>query len=275
MAQNPLQQFFRQPRIYIGLPSQGIYNKPETISGDVSHMPVYGMTGMDEILLKTPDALINGDSTVKVIASCCPAITDPWDICSLDLDLILASIRIATYGNELTVGHTCTECNTPSEYNLDLVKLIDHYARCTYDNRIVFDQFEIIVKPLTYKQSTDFALRNFQIQQQLQQVEFMTEDEEKREASNKLFEDLAALRNEVFAAGIESVNTGEVIVTERAYIIEWIANSDRKVIKLIKDHIEANQRRWTPPEHEVKCENCGHIDGIKLDLDQSNFFADA
>ena len=66
MAQNPLQNYFRQPKVFLRLPSMGIYNKPEAIQGNVESIPVYGMTGMDEIILKTPDALISGESTVKV-----------------------------------------------------------------------------------------------------------------------------------------------------------------------------------------------------------------
>ena len=96
MGNNPLQQFFRQPKIYISLPSLGIYTIPGVIQGDVSNLPIYGMTGMDEILMKTPDALMTGESTVKVIESCCPVIEDAWDLCLLDLDIILTAIKIAT-----------------------------------------------------------------------------------------------------------------------------------------------------------------------------------
>jgi len=80
MATNPLKQFFRQPKIFIKLPSKGIFNNPGTLQGDLDKMPVFGMTGMDEILMKTPDALLNGESTVRLMQSCCPSITDGWDI---------------------------------------------------------------------------------------------------------------------------------------------------------------------------------------------------
>ena len=138
MAQNPLQQYFRQPKIYISLPSGGTYNKPGTINGDPNRLPVFGMTGMDEILMKTPDALLAGESTVKVINSCCPAITDPWDLSSLDIDLVLTAIRIATYGGDINIANVCTECDTANEYSLPLSVLIDHYATCQYDNKICY-----------------------------------------------------------------------------------------------------------------------------------------
>ena len=70
MTQNPLQKFFRQPKIYISLPSKGIFNKLGSIQGDFSNLPVYGMTGMDEILMKTPDALLSGETTARIFESC-------------------------------------------------------------------------------------------------------------------------------------------------------------------------------------------------------------
>ena len=80
MAQNPLQQYYRQPKVFIPLPSGGIYNKLGTLSGDVSHMPIYSMTGMDEIIVKTPDALLSGKSTVSIIESCCPTVKNGWEV---------------------------------------------------------------------------------------------------------------------------------------------------------------------------------------------------
>jgi hypothetical protein len=35
------------------------------------------MTAKDELMFKTPDALLNGQSTVEVVKSCIPAIQDP------------------------------------------------------------------------------------------------------------------------------------------------------------------------------------------------------
>lgn len=275
MAQNPLQQYFRQPRIFISLPSHGVYNAPGTINGDVERIPVFGMTGMDEILMKTPDALLSGESTAKVINSCCPAITDPWDLSNLDADLVLTAIRIATYGNTMTVVKVCDECQTENEYELDLNKLIDHYGHCAYDNKIVLKDLTIKIRPLNYKQSTDFALRNFQLQQQLSQLDDIKDETEKKTLLNSLFQQLSTLQNEIFVAGIESVDTGKVVVTEREFIAEWVANCDSSVIESIKQHIQQNQDQWTDVKHDVVCEHCGATAKIAVEMDQSSFFARA
>jgi hypothetical protein len=275
MANNPLQQYFRQPKIYISLPSQGLYNKPGTIQGDPTRLPVFGMTGMDEIMMKTPDALLTGESTAKVINSCCPSITDPWDLSNLDTDLVLAAIRIATYSNELQLADKCKKCGTDNEYSMDLNRLMDHYAQCQYDNTVVLQELKIIIRPLNYKQSTEFSTKNFQLQQQLNQSILLEDEVEKKTIMNDIFQKLATIRNEVFALGIESIDTGKQVVTERAFIEEFIANADSSVMSTIGKQIEKNQRTWTSPLQTVRCGHCDAEATLSIELDQSNFFVTA
>jgi hypothetical protein len=275
MPQNPLQQFFRQPKIYVSLPSRGVYNKPGTISGDAERIAVYGMTGMDEIIMKTPDALLTGESTVKVIQSCCPSITDAWDINLLDVEMLLTAIRIATFGNELSVTNVCSECQTVNNYDINLNSVIDYFSNCQYENTLVLQDLKIITRPLTYKQSSDFALRNFEMQQKLKQLEMVTTNDERKQAMDGLLSDLAQTRNELFSLGIESIDTGSAVVTERAFIKEWVDNVDASVMNAVVNHIERNRDAWSTPKQHVKCENCSHEEDIYIDLDQANFFAKA
>lgn len=275
MSQNPLQQFFRQPKIYISLPSHGIYNKPGTIQGDVEHIAVYGMTGMDEILLKTPDALLTGESTKNAIKSCCPSIKDVEDLCVLDLDTVLAAIRIATYGNTLSITHTCAKCSEENEYDIELPTILDHYSNCKYDNKVVLDGLTVKLKPLTYQETTDFSIRNFQNQQRLSQLDMVEQDEERKKMMNDIYQNAVMLNHEVFLETIESVDVGNTVVSERQYIVEWIEKCDREVTDKIKDHIKNNREAWSSPKHEVECAECKNKTSITLDLDLSNFFANA
>ena len=76
---NPLQKYFRQPKIYIKLPSNGKWYPNGSLEvTDNMEFPVYAMTARDELMFKTPDALLNGQSTVDVIQSCVPSIKNAW-----------------------------------------------------------------------------------------------------------------------------------------------------------------------------------------------------
>lgn len=275
MSSNPLQKYFRQPRIFIRLPSQGIYNHNTAIDGDVNNLPVYGMTGMDEILLKTADALISGESTARVIGSCCPNIIDPWNVSMLDIDVLLASIRIATYGNNLEVSRVCGACETENNYTINLSDIIEFFGNCQYNNTVKVGDLTVTIRPLTYKQSTEFAMRNFDIQRRVVQIGSITDDKERIAADKQILADLTLLRLEIFSSGIESIAIGSEVVTDERFIKEWINNSDKKDTETINNFMEKIKEAWTPSKKTVVCENCGAQEEISVELDQSNFFVNA
>lgn len=275
MASNPLQKYFRQPKIFISLPSKGIYNLSGAIEGDVTKLSVYGMTGMDEIILKTADALLSGESTARVIKSCCPEIADPWDISMLDIDLILTAIRIATYGNELDSTRTCSNCGAENTYSINLSDIIEFYSQCYYNNNVKVGDLTVTIRPLTYKQSSEFAVRNFELQQRLVQINSLQNEIERKDASKQLLELLSAMRHEIFSATIESVAIGGTVVTDRQHINEWLSNTDKDITDAINKHIEKVKQAWAPPPKTTVCESCQHQEDVFIELDQSNFFVGA
>ena len=103
---NPLLAHFRQPAIYFQLPSKGQFWQSGLNMSPTEDLPVYPMTARDEITLRTPDALLNGQGVVDVIQSCCPNITDAWQMPSIDVDATLIALRIASYGNEMSFDST-------------------------------------------------------------------------------------------------------------------------------------------------------------------------
>lgn len=275
MTQNPLQQFFRQPKIYIKLPSMGVYNRAGTIQGDVSNIPIFGMTGMDEILMKTPDALLSGESTVKVIESCCPAIRDAWEVSSVDMDILLVAIRIATFGDSMEISNTCTECKSENEYSVNLTSLIEYFDNFYYNNKIVLPSMIIKIQPLNYRQTTHFSMKNFAFQQQLSQIISIKDEEERASILNRIFNDLSLMQNEIYGLSIESIDVGSNTVTDRAFITDFLNNCDADVINIIKKHINDTRDSLEMPPFDVKCENCGHETKVSVNLDQSSFFARA
>jgi hypothetical protein len=275
MSTNPLQKYFRQPKIFIKLPSGGIYSKPGTIQGDVTHMPVYGMTGMDEIMMRTPDALLTGESTANVIASCCPNIKEAWDVSVTDILMIITAIRISTYGNTMHVKSNCTECSAENDYEMDLNQVIEHYMNCRYENTIVLDQMIIKTQPLTYKRSTELNVKNFQLQQQMTQALSLEDSEEKQKQYQEIFKAISDLQLEILKASIESVEVDGQIVTERSFIADWLGNCDKSVIDSIKDLNQRNTDTWSVPEFRVECDSCNAENKVRVELDESNFFVKA
>ena len=275
MVQNPLQQYFRQPKIFLKLPSLGAHYSPDTITGDVENLPIFGMTGMDQIIAKTPDALISGESTIKVIESCCPSFKDAWQISSIDIDCMLVAIRIATFGKNYSIGHECSACHELNDYDIDLSAIIEHFGNCVFQSKIVYNELVIRISPLSYKQATVFNLENFALQRQLAQLDKVQDEDTKKQILSTIFSELGVLQNKILLAGIESVETPNGIVTEWAYIKEWLDDSDKEVTDAIKKQLDINSQTWKIPNSIVKCAHCGNEESLIVDLDQSNFFVEA
>jgi hypothetical protein len=277
MANNPLQQYFRQPKIYIKLPSQGVYNQQGSIQGDTSNLPVYGMTGMDEIIVRTPDALFNGDATVKLIESCCPSIKNPWDLSTLDTNLLFTAIRIATYGSTMTVTHVCDKCNTPSDYELDLNRIVDHFNTCSFENKVVLKELTVRIKPLTYKQQTEYNLEMYDLRKRIMQADLLPEGEERTAMIADMWRQISTATAGYQLNSIDAVETPTVTVVERVHINEWLSNCEKTITDAIKDQVDKNQASWKIPAFPAECTNaeCKAEVNLTVDLDNSNFFVTA
>lgn len=276
-VQNPLQEFYRQPKIYVSLPSQGIFNKVGSLTGDLTNTPIYGMTGMDQIMMKTPDALLTGETTVALLESCCPGVKDGWEVNALDIDLLLTAIRIATYGNDMAITHTCKnpECKATHDYDIDLGMVIGHFAKCKYERSLVYNGLTINLQPLTYRITTDLSIRNFELQQRLHNAKSIEDAEEQKSVVAQVFKELGMIQNEIYTNSIESIDTGKTVVTERRFIADWLRNSDKQAFDTIRDHFNTNKASWKIPTVTIACSVCNTTAELEIDLDQANFFASA
>jgi len=272
MSGNPLQKYFRQPKLFVGLPSRGLFSKSGTLEGNLEQMPIFGMTGMDEIMMKTPDALFNGETTVKIIESCCPNIKNAWEVCSLDLDLLLIAIRVATYGQNMGITHTCKNCTAVNDFEVDLTKMIEHYGGKTYDNKVIMGDLTVHISPLSYKRMTEYNLENFKLQKKLSSLYDIEDQNRQQEEITKLYQELALLQTQIFIDGVDSVETPDGVVDQKEFIKEWLKNSEKSMFEYIKQKIEENRKQWTLPTLPVDCPECGTHAELEVQMDQSNFF---
>jgi len=165
MNDNPLAKHFRQPKLYIQFPSKGNFypdgSLEETETGDY---PIFAMTAKDELTMKTPDALLNGQATVSVIQSCVPNIKNAWHLPSIDVDAILIAIRIATYGEKMDLTFNIKEIDEERTFEVDLRSVLDQLTSEPYENIIDTDTVRFEVSPLSYKYFTQIAMKSFEEQ---------------------------------------------------------------------------------------------------------------
>lgn len=251
---NPLMGMMRQPKIYIRLPSGGQYWPDETLSiSENGEYPVYSMTAKDELILKTPDALLNGQAVVDVIQSCLPNIINAWECPQIDVDLILIAIRLATYGE--TMDATVTVKDIEGVYSVDLKTVLDGiYSSTNWEEVInIGNSLKVYVKPLNYKKMSAAASQTFETQRIINLVNDTTiSEDEKIEIFKKSFNKLTNLTLDVITDSIFAIETSSGMVTEPDFIKEFMENCDRDIFNQVKDHLDRLKTQNTIPPLKVK-----------------------
>ena len=169
---NPLNKYFRQPAIYVSLPTGGNYPPHVVTPSKTGEFGIMPMTAKDEIRFKTPDALMNGQGVVDVIQSCVPDIKDAWQIKSYDLDTVLIAIRIATYGETMEINFNVPVVNENLSHTINLPSILDQIKLSKIESEFTLkDGLKITVRPLTYRDMTSTSLNAFQNQKMYSAVQ--------------------------------------------------------------------------------------------------------
>ena len=272
---NPLSAYFRQPKIYVKLPSGGQFYPPGAL--DVSangEYPVYSMTAKDELIFKTPDALMNGQATVELVKSCFPSIKNPWAMPSMDIDAVLIAIRIATYGEDMDFQSNCPACQEENTYTLNLINYIEQVQNFQYNANVVIDDLEITLRPYNYKEVTGQSIKALEQQKIFAVInDEKLSDQEKLDRFGESFVKLTEMTVDIVAGCISSVKTPQAEVTDQDMIQEFINNAPKEIFNQIVEHVEKMKADIDLKAQDVECGSCKNPYKITLNIDQSNFFA--
>jgi hypothetical protein len=276
LPNNPLTQYFRQPAVYIRLPSGGKFYPPGTLQMPPnSELPVLPMTSVDEITYRTPDALFNGTATVNVIKSCVPSIRDPWVMPSTDIDAVLVGIRIASYGHEMEIGTTCPACNEADEISVDLRRVNDMISVGNYDQVLNIGDLEIYFKPITYRTVN----QNNQVQlEQQQAMQLINSDADEKIKIDQLNKSIAVINETTLntvAQSISAIKTPQAMVTETEFIVDFLKNCDSKKFNQLRDYVIGLKQASEVKPLDLTCKECNHKYKQAFTLDLSSFFEDA
>ena len=277
---NPLQKYFRQPKIYISLPSEGNFYPPGSlIKSETNEYPVFAMTARDEMLMKTPDALLNGESTVSVIESCIPAIKNAWMIPVIDIDVLLIAIRIATYGDKMDIDIKVPNTGKEKSFGINLQTYIDQFSTQQYDSIINYNNMTVHLRPLTYREFTHISLKTFEEQRVFRVLNDETMSEEKKLSSfNNSFKKLTDLTIETLEKSIARIDVEENSVSDPQHLKEFIHNADRSLFEQILNHVEENKNKFSVQPITIKSEPEEIEEGapeeyeVPITFDQSSFF---
>ncbi len=280
MSNNPLKQYFRQPALYLKLPTLGKwYNSTDVELSQDHEVPVYGLSALDDIMLNTPDALLNGQALENVIKNCVPNVKNVKALMVPDLETIFLGMKIATNNGKYEIERKCPGCSVDVNFEVNCYNLLD---QTTYiedsDTKIQFNENLILeISPYTFEMRQLFMQRQFEEQQTLRMIDEQNKDIDNFEKARILAESIERLSIITFklvSMSIRSIKLVKenVLVTDQTQIVEWLVNIPKSQADTIIDTV--NQLNTVGPLREVdaQCDKCNHTWKETLNFDPVSFF---
>lgn len=260
-TQNPLLMRAQIPGETFQLPSKGLlYTNNElddtVIDGEIMVNP---MVTMDEILLKTPDRLLNGTGIVEVFKHCIPQVKKPLDLFAKDMDYVLVCLRKITYGPEFEYVHI-HDCKDAKEHNYmisldDLIfrtKTLNPHSIDTEYRFSLPNGQSVLLHPPIYREILNFL----QIYDKRHEENF----------------DEKTLTDQLIASTIAVISSVDN-VNDKKFIDEWARSIPSGYIKKIGNAIN-NVSQWGPDlEISFACKDCGKEVKASVSLNPINFFS--
>lgn len=273
---NPLKNYFRTFKLYMKLPSGTTYYSPDVVtftdSGEIGVMP---MTGKDELAFKNPDAMLNGEALIEVLASCVPAVKNPRALLTNDIDALITAIRYSTYNGALETELKCPSCGHDNVFKLDLQYSLDNMTFLDEEYVVNLDSgISVFVKPYTFPDIMRGLHAQFEQRKLQRAVESEVLSDEKRKAIfGAAFKELATMKFELILNSIIKIvdESQGVNVADKKFINEFLYNIDKKSIDKIHDQISLINNIGIKRTFIAKCDKCEHEWESEIDFNPVNF----
>lgn len=278
--QNPLQHFFRTPKMYLELPSGTAYYDDKVIEfNDSGEVAVLAMTAADEIATKNPDALLNGIAISSIISSCVPGVKNPDKLLAADVDALMVAIRHSTYGDDIEIDIECPDCGESNKFNINIGQSLGTVGKLEAEYSIDLDTgLSIFIKPYSYADTVTALRAQFEQMKLANEMDAnnLDNDTKLKELSNS-FVKITELNAELMSNCIIKIveNNEDVTVTNHKHILQYLQNIEKKTFGIIDDLLRDINEIGITKTFTAKCETCKHEWEADIDFNPVNFFTES
>jgi len=275
---NPLQEYFRAPKLYTKLPSQCMFYESDAVETSVNgEVAVYAMTALDQINIKTPDALLNGDALLKIVANCVPSIKDVKQLVEPDINTLLLAIRIASQGPQMELPCECPSCNQENNFQIDLSAILE--TQQTIDDMEPLDlegELLVYIRPYNFEQRNLTLLNEIQESQAVSLISQNTnmDNSDKMTELGKHVSKMANRTFDILARSITQITIVKTnqVVKDPTHIQEWLKGISSQQANIIIDKVKHLNKQGIDTTCSFVCEQCAHEWKQPIDFDPASFF---
>lgn len=276
-AGNPLASYFRLPGLSVPLPTQGVFFPAGGVELDENgEVSVYPMKAADELLLSSPDALMNNTAIINLISSCVPQIKAPAMVSSPDLDVLLLAIRVASAGEDMDSEAVCPKCNETTQFKINIPEVLQSVKTIPPINTVrITNDLLVYINPHTIAVQSKIlnaAFKQTRAAQALDAQELT--DEERSMQASLIMKQLADINLYGIEQCVVKISHPGGDVTDRQHIKEFMENIDSRKLNAIRKKVEELNNMGIDKTIEVDCTHCDNHWETEIEFNPASFFGD-
>lgn len=275
-----LQKFYRTPKLFVPLPSGTSYYNTAVLEysaeGEIGILP---MTVHDEMALKNPDALLNGEAITNVLLNCVPKLKDPKQLLSMDIEALITAIRVASFGETVDVTFNCPECKKDTEVSLNLKSAFNLIKFLPETNVVNLPSgLSVFVKPVDFE--GDIVSFKISMESKKLLAEISREEEnspDRTELINRLYGNISKYTVILLVRSITRIVCEKegIDVTDKSEIAEFLNNTVGSDIKEISNKVKEINSLGLNKTYKIECKECKHIWEDSYEYSISSFFTNS
>lgn len=281
----------------LALPTLGRFYKPGVLieGADPTSIEINPIGIVAEMRLNDPFVLVSGRATPKIIRSVAPAIAQPDQLCSIDINAILIAARIVSHGPKMKIKVTCNNpkldkekkpvCTNEDDLEVDLTDLIMKYGPVSdedlqsYIVKLPTTGQTVCIQPPTYATSLEslksavnaeksyLEIKDKKAMDLLQDADTANQYEALIELTART--SLSALVDQIFYV---ETRKGDKYV-DKDVIVEWLERIPPVDVKKIQERMgELAMALVDMNQISYKCSNCDHVNPVLISLDPQQLF---
>jgi hypothetical protein len=278
---NPLSRYIKTPRLYVKLPTRARFYEPNSVKlSAAGEVAVYALSAIDQIMLKTPDALLNGEALMSVFSHCVPGVANVRELVEPDINTLLLAIKIASSGSSTELEVDCPNCAKSHSFDVNLTSILDSQSFLDDDPDLKFDNDLVLhLRPYNFSQRNLQMLNEIEESQALRIIEANSDSSDSDEGQKmaQLAQHVNRMAERTFdvvsqsISSITIVETGET-VQDPVYISEFLKGISKSQADIVINRIRELNQVGINTTTKFECSSCSHEWSQPLDFDPSSFF---
>lgn len=274
---NPLSSYFRKVKSYIKLPSNGNYYDASVIEfkTQTNEVGIRAMTAADELQLKNPDALLNGEALKSILLSCVEGLHKPEKLLVNDVEALIIAIKVATYGDVINIEAECPVCNHNNTFGVNVALMFDDIKQLEPEYPVnLSNGLTAFVRPYLQEHHVRASMSLFN---QSKIVKIFESDEDMDETKkismfSKTFVEMSKLTHSLICDNVLKVVAGDdIVVTDKTHIAEMLNNISAADVEKIESTISALNDVGLDKVFTGHCSECNNEMKVEIEFNPVNF----